>query len=33
VLLDEGMLYFDARLSRNHPAVEVRIADVCMDPA
>ncbi|WP_181072744.1 MULTISPECIES: glutamate--cysteine ligase [unclassified Rathayibacter] len=28
VLLDEGMLYFDARLSRAHPTVEVRIADV-----
>jgi carboxylate-amine ligase len=27
------MVYFDARLSRNHPTVEVRIADVCMDPA
>ena len=33
VLLDEGMVYFDARLSRNHPTVEVRIADVCMDAA
>ncbi|MCU1540512.1 MAG: putative glutamate--cysteine ligase 2 [Arthrobacter sp.] len=33
VLLDEGMVYFDARLSRNHPTVEVRIMDVCMDPA
>jgi carboxylate-amine ligase len=32
VLLDEGMVYFDARLSRNHPTVEVRIADVCLDP-
>ncbi|WP_461170850.1 glutamate--cysteine ligase [Arthrobacter sp. Z1-15] len=32
VLVDEGMVYFDARLSRNHPTVEVRIADVCMDP-
>ena len=31
VLLDEGMMYFDARLSRNHPTVEVRIADVCME--
>jgi carboxylate-amine ligase len=29
-LLDEGMLYFDARLSRNHPTVEVRVADVCL---
>lgn len=27
-LLDEGMIYFDARLSRNHPTVEIRIADV-----
>jgi carboxylate-amine ligase len=33
VLLDEGMVYFDARLSRNHPTIEVRIADVCMEPA
>jgi carboxylate-amine ligase len=32
VLLDEGMVYFDARLSRNHPTVEIRIADVCLDP-
>jgi carboxylate-amine ligase len=31
VLVDEGMVYFDARLSRSHPTVEVRIADVCMD--
>lgn len=30
VLLDEGMVYFDARLSRTHPTVEIRIADVCM---
>jgi glutamate---cysteine ligase / carboxylate-amine ligase len=30
VILDEGMLYFDARLSRNHPTVEVRVADVCL---
>lgn len=29
VLLDAGMLYFDARLSRNHPTVEIRVADVC----
>ncbi|MDN3359635.1 glutamate--cysteine ligase [Actinomadura sp. DC4] len=28
-LLDEGMVYFDARLSRHYPTVEVRIADVC----
>lgn len=29
-LLDSGMLYFDARLSRNHPTVEIRVADVCL---
>ena len=29
-LLDEGMVYFDARLSRHYPTVEVRIADVCL---
>jgi carboxylate-amine ligase len=29
-LLDEGMIYFDARLSRHYPTVEVRIADVCL---
>jgi carboxylate-amine ligase len=32
VLLDEAMLYFDARLSRTHPTVEVRVADVCLYP-
>jgi glutamate---cysteine ligase / carboxylate-amine ligase len=31
VLLDEGMVYFDARLSRQYPTVEIRAADVCMD--
>lgn len=30
VALDEGMIYFDARLSRHYPTVEVRIADVCL---
>ncbi|SKC51983.1 carboxylate-amine ligase [Plantibacter cousiniae (nom. nud.)] len=30
--VDEGMLYFDARLSRSWPTVEVRVADVCLDP-
>lgn len=30
VLLDEGMVYFDARLARHHPTVEVRVADVCL---
>ena len=29
---DEGMLYFDARLSKDNPTVEVRISDVCTDP-
>lgn len=32
-LRDEGMIYFDARLSRHYPTVEVRVADVCLDPA
>jgi carboxylate-amine ligase len=31
-LLDEGMVYLDARLSRHHPTVEVRVADVCREP-
>jgi glutamate---cysteine ligase / carboxylate-amine ligase len=31
-LLDEGMLYFDARLSRTHPTLEVRVSDVCREP-
>lgn len=30
-LLDEGMVYFDARLSRSYPTVEIRVADVCLD--
>lgn len=29
-LLDEGMIYFDARLSRSYPTLEVRVADVCL---
>lgn len=29
---DRGMLYLDARLSDNAPTVEVRTADVCIDP-
>jgi carboxylate-amine ligase len=29
-LLDEGMAYFDARLSRHQPTVEIRVADVCL---
>lgn len=31
VLLDEGMIYFDARLSHTYPTVEIRVADVCLD--
>ncbi|MEU5216803.1 glutamate--cysteine ligase [Streptomyces sp. NPDC020807] len=31
VLRDEGMIYFDARLSATYPTVEVRVADVCLD--
>lgn len=30
VLLDEGMVYFDARLSRHYPTVEIRVPDVCL---
>lgn len=33
VLLDQGMVYFDARLSRRFPTVEIRVADVCLDVA
>ncbi len=29
VILDEGMIYFDARLAQHYPTVEVRAADVC----
>lgn len=28
---DEGMLYYDARLSRNQPTVEIRVVDACAD--
>ena len=31
VLVDDGMIYFDARLSRRYPTVEIRVADVCVD--
>jgi carboxylate-amine ligase len=31
-VLDTGMVYFDARLSRRHPTVEIRVGDVCRDP-
>jgi carboxylate-amine ligase len=30
-VLDRGMVYFDARLSADHPTLEVRVADVCLD--
>jgi carboxylate-amine ligase len=30
-ILDEGMIYFDARLSARYPTVEIRVADVCTD--
>lgn len=30
-LLDEGMIYFDARLSRHYPTVEIRVPDVCLN--
>ncbi|MGY2703899.1 carboxylate-amine ligase [Nocardioides sp. HB32] len=29
---DDGMLYFDARLSVGQPTVEVRVCDTCADP-
>jgi YbdK family carboxylate-amine ligase len=31
-VLDQGMIYFDARLSRHYPTVEIRVADVCLHP-
>jgi carboxylate-amine ligase len=31
ILLDDGMVYFDARLSAKYPTIEVRVADVCSD--
>jgi carboxylate-amine ligase len=30
VALDEGMIYFDARLSHHLPTLEIRVADVCL---
>lgn len=30
VALDEGMIYFDAHLSRHYPTVEIRVPDVCL---
>lgn len=32
-IFDEGMIYFDARLSHHYPTVEIRVADVCPDAA
>jgi carboxylate-amine ligase len=29
--LDDGMIYFDARLSARYPTIEIRVADVCTD--
>ena len=29
MILDEGMVYFVARLAEHYPTVEVRAADVC----
>ncbi|MFJ5711012.1 glutamate--cysteine ligase [Streptomyces sp. NPDC093105] len=31
VLVDDHMVYFDARLSRRYPTVEIRVGDVCLD--
>lgn len=31
VLLDDSMVYADARISAHYPTVEVRVADVCLD--
>jgi glutamate---cysteine ligase / carboxylate-amine ligase len=31
-VLDAGMVYFDARLSEHYPTIEIRVADVCLDP-
>jgi glutamate---cysteine ligase / carboxylate-amine ligase len=31
VVLDRGMVYFDARLSAEYPTVELRVTDVCLD--
>ena len=33
VMLDKGMVYYDARLSHHVPTVEIRVADVCPDAA
>lgn len=33
VVMDEGMIYLDARPSATYPTLEIRVADVCQDPA
>ncbi|MEU3794517.1 glutamate--cysteine ligase [Streptomyces fructofermentans] len=33
VVRDEGMVYYDARISAKFPTVEIRVADVCLDAA
>lgn len=33
VLVDAGMVYFDARASKRYPTVEIRAADVCLHAA
>ncbi|GGX90896.1 glutamate--cysteine ligase 2 [Streptomyces minutiscleroticus] len=30
-VLDEGMVYFDARIAARYPTVEIRVSDVCLD--
>ena len=30
-VIDEAMVYFDARLAQKYPTVEIRVADVCTD--
>jgi carboxylate-amine ligase len=32
-IVDEAMVYFDARLSAKYPTVEIRVADVCLEVA
>ncbi|EKX62516.1 glutamate--cysteine ligase 2 [Streptomyces ipomoeae] len=32
IVRDQGMVYFDARLSPRYPTVEIRVADVCLHP-
>lgn len=31
-ILDAAMVYFDARLCERYPTVEIRVADVCLEP-